>query len=292
MLRTPIYFLVSLLLGTTACLDDVPTGDDVDDDDDGLLLGAWAPPGTGWTKVFEDGFNYPHEISADGKTYNIVRPDGTRVPAWTSIGVQPLSSCGRVNTETGRLTLWPFAKFTDSTNTKQNCRLATVTFFGSGTYIFSARAKAHSGTGRRTSFWVAGGPSNDVNEIDVFENEGQKKLATGCKGGATVTTNTSLFTGINFAHYSSYVPITGTKYCHNPAIAVTDDAFHVFSAEWTPGVSVKFSIDGVLIATFGAQYAKANPVAALLTNHAMGATLNGDTTRPFVVDWVKIYKKN
>lgn len=240
-----------------------------------------------WTKVFEDGFNLPHVIGADPKVYRVGDVD-----VWRNVGSQPMSSCATVNTAAtpgnGTITLNPRP---NGGGSDWQCRITSTQQFTSGVYHFAARIKVHKSQGHLSSFWVTGGSGTQVNEIDVIENSGVKALETGCKGSATLATNTTKYYGLNHTFYSSYNPVSGRKHCLPQAAATSliDDQFHTFHAEWAPGQYVKFYTDGALSATFGPQYAKSIPVNALLTNIGAQTT---DPANAFVVDWVKVWKKN
>ena len=242
-----------------------------------------------WSKVFEDGFNLPHPVSADGKSFTV---GGN--PVWSNIGTKPISQCATVDTTAGTITLKPFPKVDPASPPSWQCRLTTNAQFGSGTYIFAARIKVHSSTGHLSSFWLNG---PQTNEIDVIENSGVKSLADGCKTPDNMVSNHGTgdgpYYGLNHTYYSAYAPNTaGYKHClsQGASTALQDDQFHTFHAEWTPGQSIKFSTDGNLSATFGPQYAKDLPLNAILTNIDKESAAN--PAQDFVVNWVKVWKKN
>lgn len=255
---------------------------------------VWSEPDPAyWTKVFDDGFNLPHTFSADGKSYIV---NGQTL--WTNLGSGTVTFCGLVDTaQPGLLKLYARPRV----GTEYQCRLTSNQAFGAGadsgaTYIFASRVKVHTSGKHLSSFWVKGQLGNDVNEIDVIENTGQKTQAGNCANAdhPNVLVNQSGYWGLNHTFYSAYSPRTGYKHCLSQASAnaLLDNTFHVFSAEWSPGQYVKFFIDGNLSATYGPEYAKTIPVNLILTNIDHGVLNQTGSVNYFEVDWVRAWQKN
>ncbi|MFI5497239.1 family 16 glycosylhydrolase [Actinoplanes sp. NPDC051859] len=256
-----------------------------------------------WTKVFQDDFKKEHKVAKDGDGFSVWTVDD--VPVWKNVGEvrvngvwkpKPIDSCGTVDTaDPGLLKLKPFPKNDpDTQETRWRCRITSVQKFEAGTHLFAAKIKVHRSTGHLSSFWLntARGVDQPINEIDVIENAGVKNQAKGCEGSPKMATNRDDYYGLNHTYYSAYKPKpAGYKHCLSKANAepLIDDQFHVFQAEWAPDKHIKFSIDGRVSATYGAQYAKGIPLNAILTN--IGAEADTAGERNFQVDWVKVWKK-
>lgn len=252
-----------------------------------------------WSKVFEDGFTQTHVATTDGDpTYPAVftTPEGRAI--WRNIGSEKvMNNCATVDTSgDGILTVNAKPRNADTATHPWRCRITSTSTFSGGTYVFAARVKVHASTGNLSSFWLNSALGGAYNEIDVIEDAGTVSHQQGCKATASLPSNHGTtdgpYYGFNHTYYSSRSPKdVGRKFClpQGRATALHDGGFHTFHVEWTPGVPMRFFVDGVQSAEFPAQYSVDSPLTAILTNVDKQ---NGSATSGFQVDWVKVWKKN
>jgi beta-glucanase (GH16 family) len=170
--------------------------------------------------------------------------------------------------------------------------LKTQGLFSQSYGRFEARIKIPAGQGMWPAFWMLGNNITSAGwptcgEIDIMENIGKEpgtvhgSLHGPSSAGPTsdLTSGFSLPAGQNFA-----------------------DNFHLYAAEWEPGV-VRFYVDANLYATFnqsqwpaGGTWVFDHPFFLLL-NFAVGGNWPGppDSTTVFpqqmLVDYVRVYTK-
>lgn len=257
------------------------------------------PSDPSWSKVFEDGFTQTHVATTDADpNYPAVytTPEGRAI--WRNIGSDKvINNCATVDTTgVGILTVKAVPRNAATATHPWRCRLTSTTTFGGGTYVFAARVKTHQSSGNLSSFWLNSALGGPYNEIDVIEDAGVVSHQSGCKASATLPSNHGTadgpYYGLNHTYYSTRTPAdVGRKYClpQGRATALHDGGFHTFHVEWTPGVPMRFYIDGELSAEFEAKYSVDSPLTAILTNVDKQ---NGSATSGFQVDWVKVWKKN
>lgn len=259
------------------------------------------PPDAGndnWNPLFIEDFTGTYEYR--GKA--LWKKNGEQA-RWKNVspqrdsGAKDMKDCVQVDNGVMRVKAVP--KFVDENVNPPhwNCRITTRKEFSVGAkslpLILAARVKFHESQGHRSAFWWTHGvEQGGASEIDVFENEGKKTNGT-CTAPDNMTRNDPQHWGLNHTFYSGYAPKSGHKHClqgQNRVHRLYDDQWHTVHAMLTPGVSVKFYIDGVETTTFatsdgrGHNYATSTPIQAILTN-------SGKSGKDFLVDWVKVWKR-
>jgi len=173
-----------------------------------------------------------------------------------------------------------------------SARLKTQGLFAQAYGRFEARIKIPRGQGIWPAFWLLGDDINrvdwpDCGEIDIMENIGSEPgMVYGSLHGPSFVAPTS--------DASKGTPLRGGQ---NYA-----DAFHVYAAEWEPGV-VRFYVDANSYATFsasewpkGGRWNFDHPFFIIL-NVAVGGDWpkNPDATSPYpqpmLVDYVRVFAK-
>jgi beta-glucanase (GH16 family) len=179
-----------------------------------------------------------------------------------------------------------------------SARLKTQGLFSQTYGRFEARIKLPAGRGIWPAFWMLGDNiANDgwpkCGEIDIMENVGTEPATNhGSLHGPSSTDSTSDRT----ATVSLPAP------ADSPVRQRLSDDFHIYAAEWEPGV-VRFFLDSNLYATFtlaewpaGGTWVFDHPFFIVL-NVAVGGDWPGapDATTVFpqtmLVDYVRVYKK-
>jgi beta-glucanase (GH16 family) len=173
-----------------------------------------------------------------------------------------------------------------------SARLKTQGLFAQAYGRFEARIKIPAGQGMWPAFWMLGSDIGTVGwpkcgEVDVMENVGREPgTVHGSLHGPSSLKRTSDLT----ATFSL------------PAGQRLSDDFHLYAAEWEPGV-VRFYLDSNLYATFtAAQWPEGgtwvfNHPFYIILNVAIGGDWPGspdDTTvfpQSMLVDYVRVYRK-
>lgn len=170
-----------------------------------------------------------------------------------------------------------------------SARLLTQGLFSQTYGRFEARAKMPYGQGLWPAFWMLGDDIDTVSwpacgEIDILETI-----------GTDITDNHGSLHAPSFNPTAIYPLPDGGSYA---------DGFHVFAAEWEPGV-VRFYVDDALYETVTSAQADGGGAVwefdghpfFLLVNVAVGGQWPGspDNTTVFPqtlqVDWVRVYEK-
>lgn len=236
-----------------------------------------APRAAAWSLAFKDDFKRSN-------------PGGSK---WTSgrAGVD-VTSCGDTRpdpTQRGdrilRVFPQPFA----------TCRITSTGAFGGDgrTYKLSARVKVPTSRGHYTSFWT-NSRSGAYNEIDVFESYGHFKPGQFLRcGGGAVARNTTRFRGMQSMVYLDDDPKTGRAHCWTPRqlerLHPFDGRWHTYTAVWSPGDSVTFSVDGRRVARFGPRYAVSSQIDLRLTD--IDNNNSEKNAQALKVDWVKVWRR-
>ena len=173
-----------------------------------------------------------------------------------------------------------------------SARLKTQGLFAQAYGRFEARIKIPRGQGIWPAFWLLGDDINrvdwpDCGEIDIMENIGREP------GMVYGSLHAPSFVG-GTSDASKGTPLPGGK-------NYSDD-FHVYAAEWEPGV-VRFYVDNNNYATFtqadwpeGGRWVFDHPFFSIL-NVAVGGDWpkNPDATSQFpqqmLVDYVRVYSR-
>jgi beta-glucanase (GH16 family) len=256
------------------------------------ILKAQSPTPSGWTLTWSDEFNGPNGSSPDPKkwTYDIGGGGygNHELESYTNRPVNAHQQDGHLiitalkETHTGPDGI---------TQPYTSARILTKGLFSQPYGRFEARMKLPTGKGIWPAFWLLGSnidsdPWPECGEIDIMENIGNP---------------TEVHSTLHGPGYSGAHPITA-KFTLPPAEAV-NNAFHLYSVEWTPN-GIKFFIDDHLITHRtpadlppGTHWVFDHPFFIIL-NLATGGDWPGNpdqtTTFPeqMVVDYVRVYKPN
>lgn len=171
-----------------------------------------------------------------------------------------------------------------------SARIETKGLFEARYGRLEARIKVPAGQGLWPAFWAMGANFDQVGwpqcgEMDIMENIGREP--------------DQVHGTLHGPGYAGDQPLTGTYVLPKGARAA--DGFHVYAAEWEPGV-VRFLVDGTVYETRTAAEVEGKPWAFdhpffLLLNLAVGGNWPGPPEKKTMfparmeVDWVRVYRR-
>jgi beta-glucanase (GH16 family) len=250
-------------------------------------------PAKGWTLAWSDEFNGPDGSAPDSSKWTY----DTGGKGWGNHELECYTNhLQNAQIESGNLVISARKESiicSDGVSSSYtSARLKTQGLFSQAYGRFEARIKIPAGQGMWPAFWMlgknitsAGWPA--CGEIDIMENIGKEPaMVHGSLHGPSATGPTSDLTSV-----LSLPP--GQRFA---------DDFHIYAAEWEPGV-VRFYVDTNLYATFnqsqwpaGGTWVFDHPFFLIL-NVAVGGdwpgSPNNTTQLPqqMLVDYVRVYTK-
>src|SRR6266571_3034739 len=250
-------------------------------------------PAKGWTLAWSDEFNGPDGSAPDSSKWTYDTGD----KGWGNKELECYTNhLQNAQIKSGNLVISAQKESitcSDGVSSSYtSARLKTQGLFSQAYGRFEARIKIPAGQGMWPAFWMlgknitsAGWPA--CGEIDIMENIGKEPATVhGSLHGPSTTGPTSDLTSV-------FSPPAGQKFA---------DDFHLYAAEWEPGV-VRFYVDTNLYATFnqsqwpvGGTWVFDHPFFLIL-NVAVGGDWPGspDNTTVFpqhmLVDYLRVYTK-